>query len=166
MQIKTERLYIREATLGDASFFFELMNSPGWIKYIGDRGIKSLDDAKTYIESLNKGYTKNGFGLYLISDTSNSIGVCGLLKRDYLDYPDLGFALLPKYTGLGYIQEASAAVLKKAFKKLLLPKVLAITSKENFASQSTLEKLGFEKMKLIKNPEGEEVLLYEKLKAV
>ncbi|WP_089357652.1 GNAT family N-acetyltransferase [Ekhidna lutea] len=166
MQIKTERLYLREATLGDASFFFELMNSAEWIKYIGDRGIKSRDDAKTYVNGLIEGYKSNGFGLYVLTADGVPVGVCGLLKRTYLDHPDLGFALLPEYTGKGYIQEAGAAVLNMAFKKLQLSKVLAITSKENFASQSTLEKLGFEKVRLIKNPEGEEVLLYEKLKVV
>ena len=165
MQLKTDRLTIRDATIEDAPFFFELMNSESWIEHIGDRRIDSLEAAKTYIsDNLIKSYQTNGFGLFVICLQSTPIGLCGLVKRDYLELPDLGFALLDNYAGKGYTQESGRAILDFAFDELKLKKILAITSKENSASQKTLTKLGFKSDGIIERPEeGLKMLLFEKV---
>lgn len=165
MKLITDRLIIRNATVDDAPFFYDLMNSESWIKHIGNRNIDELKDAVNYIESsLIESKRTHGFALDVVTLKGEPIGICGLVKRDYLAFPDLGFALHPKYTGNGYIQEAGKAVITFAFNQLQLPKVFAITSLENQRSQSTLENLGFEKLQPIENPSGEKVLLFEKQK--
>lgn len=165
MHIKTERLSLRPVSESDAPFLFELMTSDSWIKNIGDRGIKTLDDAKFYASNnLIKSYTTNGYGLYVVCLEANPIGLCGLVKRDYLPLPDLGFALLDSYVGKGYIQESGKAILEVAFSDLKFEKILAITSQENSASQSTLTKLGFENKGTMESPEGLKMLLFEKVR--
>lgn len=142
----TNRLILRYANPADAHFFVELMNSEGWLAHIGDRGIKTQADAVTYIEnSLLKSYAENGFGLYLMEtlDARNPIGICGLVKRETLPLPDLGFAILPQYEGNGFIYEASAAVLEFAQHTLKLFEILAITTPSNKRSQDLLDRLGF-----------------------
>jgi RimJ/RimL family protein N-acetyltransferase len=163
MQLKTDRLIIRNATLDDAPFFYELMNSPSWIEHIGDRGIDSLEASRIYIQdNLIKCYETIGFGMYVACLQSTPIGLCGLVKRDYLELPDLGFALLDTHARKGYIQEAGTAILQFAFQKLGLKKILAITSEANSASQMTLQNLGFESEGTIESPEGLQLLLFEK----
>jgi RimJ/RimL family protein N-acetyltransferase len=142
----TENLVIREAVMEDAPFIFRLLNSPTWLKYIGDRGIHELEDAEAYIEySLIGSYRDNGFGLYLMTLRSNSepIGLCGLLKRPKLDHPDLGFAIHPDYAGNGYTFEGATAILEYARKTLRLKLILAVTTEENTNSKGLLYKLGF-----------------------
>ena len=144
--IKTRRLILRKATTDDAPFFFELLNSPKWLKYVGNKNIKTLQDAKTYIkERLLRSYTRHGFGLYVMQLNSSgiAIGINGFVKRDYLEYADIGFALLPTYDRRGYSYEAARAVLQYGKDQLGFTTVHAITSKENIASQSLLKKLGF-----------------------
>lgn len=165
VQIKTERLSLRTVSESDAPFLFELMTSDSWIKNIGDRGIKTLDDAKNYASNnLIMSYKMNGYGLYAVCLEATPIGLCGLVKRDYLLLPDLGFALLDNYVGKGYIQESGRAILNVAFNVLKFEKILAITSKENCASQSTLIKLGFRSKGTIESPDGLKILLFEKEK--
>ncbi|NOQ72162.1 MAG: GNAT family N-acetyltransferase [Crocinitomix sp.] len=144
--MKSNRIYLREALETDTTFFVELMNTQGWIEHIGDRNIKTDADALGYIQkSLIHSYTTNGFGLYIIclNETDKLIGMCGLVKRDTLDSPDLGFAILPDYEGLGYVFEASQLTLDFAKETLQLPEILAITSPTNIRSQNLLERLGF-----------------------
>ena len=161
---ETKRLIITEATLEDCSFFYELMNSQNWLKYIGDRGINNYQDAEEYIQkSLIDSYKENGFGLYkvVLKDSSVPIGLNGFVKRNYLDYPDIGFAILPQFEGLGYTQEAGHKLLEHGSKKLGMDPILGITSSANFASQHLLLKIGLSFEKKIKStPEGEELLLY------
>ncbi len=112
--LETERLIVEEARLLDSSFFMKLLNSPNWIEFIGDRGVKSSSDAKNYIkESLIKSYNKNGYGLYKVSLKQNMqpIGICGFVKRDYLESADIGFAILPEFERCGYTYEASNAMM-------------------------------------------------------
>ena len=112
--LETARLRLEEGTLDDQVFIFTLLNSPNWIEFIGDRGIESLTDAENYIKNtLIKSYDTNGFGLYKVTlkHDSSPIGLCGFLKRDYSDHPDIGYAILPKYEGNGYTSEAAKAVL-------------------------------------------------------
>jgi [ribosomal protein S5]-alanine N-acetyltransferase len=110
----TERLLIRKLTFDDSSFIVKLLNSPGWLRYIGDRGVKTEEDAKVYLQNGPLlSYEENGFGLYLVGllETGEPIGMCGILKRDSLVHPDLGYSLLPEFTGKGYAYEAANAVV-------------------------------------------------------
>ena len=143
--IETERLTLREFTPDDAPFVLALVNDPDWITYIGDRGVRTLDDARTYItDRLRKGYQDFGFGMWLVERKQDgaSIGMCGLLKRDYLDALDVGFALLPDFRGQGYAFEAAAASVEYAKNKLGAERVLGFTLVRNDPSAKLLKKLG------------------------
>jgi RimJ/RimL family protein N-acetyltransferase len=162
---ETDRLRVREFTPDDAAFILALVNSPGWIKFIGDRNIKTIDQAKTYLKNGPiKSYHDNGFGLWLVEtkDTITPLGMCGILKRETLDHPDLGFAFLPEYIGKGYGFEAATATVAFANEKLKLPTLAAITVPFNQKSIRLLEKVGMKfskRMCLANNPE--ELLLYQ-----
>jgi RimJ/RimL family protein N-acetyltransferase len=143
--LETERLVIRELVDSDAPFILQLLNEPSFIYYIGDKGVRTLEDARQYI--LNgpvRSYEKNGFGLFLVTlkDHDTSIGMCGLIKRDELPDPDIGFAYLPDYWSKGFGFEAASAVLKYAAEDLHLKRVLAITSPDNEGSGKLLTKIG------------------------
>ena len=145
--LQTQNLIIRKLTVEDAPFIFELVNMPSWLQYIGDRGVKTLRDAEQYIiNGPMTSYEKFGFGLYLVAlkDTQESVGMCGLLKRDTLDNPDVGFAFLEKFTGRGYAFEAAVEVLAYGKRVLGLTRILAITTKDNTSSIKLLNRLGFE----------------------
>ncbi|WP_375558963.1 GNAT family N-acetyltransferase [Bernardetia sp. OM2101] len=160
--LETERLLIEEANLNDASFFLELLNSPNWLEFIGDRNIKSLEDARKYVqESLIDNYTKNDFGFYKMSlkKSNEAIGAVGFLKRDYLDFPDIGYAILPNYEGKGYVSEAAQAVFEYGKNKLHLKEIVAFTTEENLASQKILLKIGLHFIDK-RSVEGEEILYY------
>ena len=143
--LRTERLFIRPANTEDAGFMLELLNSPGWIKYIGDRNVTNIDLAQTYIEDrLIRSYQQYGHGLMVVADQSkNPLGLCGLLKRSYLEAPDLGFAILPQHQGQGFMYESSQAIIQHGITKLTLQKIYATTLKSNQRSQRLLKKLGF-----------------------
>jgi len=142
---ETERLVLREFEPADAVFLQELMNTPGWLAFIGDRGIKTPEDAGNYItDRLQPSYGKYGFGLYLVAlrEGNTPVGMCGLVKRDMLEETDIGFAFLPQYAGKGYAHEAALAVLRYAALELGLQKIVAITVPDNTRSIHLLEKLG------------------------
>jgi ribosomal-protein-alanine N-acetyltransferase len=144
--IVTERLILSLLQPEDAPFILELVNEPDWLKYIGDRGVRNMDDARGYIERGPKDmYTRLGYGLYRVELKSDGtpIGLCGLIKRDTLPEVDIGFAFLKRYRGQGYAREAAAATLAYASTTLGLKRVLAITSPDNGRSIQLLEKLGF-----------------------
>jgi ribosomal-protein-alanine N-acetyltransferase len=159
-QLETERLYLKFANSKDAHFIYELLNSVSWLKYIGDKNISNLNNAKEYIQNtLIDGYAKKGFGLMLITlKDGTPIGLCGFLKRDYLDDVDLGFALLPKYEGFGYAFEAAYATMQYGELELKLNRVLAICMKTNEKSLSLLRKLGFKEIDTIRLSEDSEEL--------
>lgn len=164
---ETNRLIISKFTLEDAPFFMELVNTPNWLKYIGDRNVKSIEDAKKRIESGHlKSYETNGFGFYklhLKEENNKLIGTCGLIKRDTLDDVDIGFAMLPDYEGKGLGYEASLAVMELAKNKFKLDKIVAITLANNPNSIKLLEKLGLTYEKTVKPfDDGEELLLFAK----
>jgi len=165
--LETERLLLREVDSAiDAEFIFELLNTPKFIKYIGDRGVRNVEQAREFIENrYRKSYVDNGYGLYLvqITPTSMPIGMCGFVKRDYLEFPDLGFAFLPEYEGKGFGFESATAVLEYGRSELCFSKVQAITTQDNSVSVRLLKKLGFTFDRVITNPEGEELNLFEKL---
>jgi RimJ/RimL family protein N-acetyltransferase len=156
-----KNLHLRQLTESDASFMLSLLNSPGWLEHIGDRGVKTLEAAKAYI--LNgpaKSFAENGFGTYLVELISGgeAIGICGLIKRPGLDDVDIGFAFLPEYEGKGYAFEAAQAVLAEAVSDLGLKRVVAITTVANSRSIRLLEKLGFRYEKNIRIPGDPEEL--------
>ncbi len=145
--LQTENLIIRKLCADDAPFIFELVNMPSWLQYIGDRGVRTLRDAEQYIiNGPMTSYEKFGFGLYLVAlkDTLEPVGMCGLLKRDTLDDPDIGFAFLQKFTGRGYAFESAAEVLTYGKNVLGLPRILAITTKDNTSSIKLLGRLEFQ----------------------
>jgi RimJ/RimL family protein N-acetyltransferase len=165
---ETDRLRLRQVNQCDSAFIYELLNMPKWIKYIGDRNIKTLDDASVYIkEKFTQNYERTGFGFYIMEEknSQNPIGICGFVKRDYLDDVDFGFALLSRYEGKGFTCEASHATLEYGYEVLKFKSLLAITSKDNAASQGLLKKLGFIPKGMVTEPDTKEELnLFEKMK--
>lgn len=148
--LETERLTLRQFTADDAPFIFELVNEPSFIQNIGDRGVRSLADAVKYIETGPiTSYARNGFGLYLVAlkESGESIGMCGLIKRDALEDVDIGYAFLPKFWSKGYAVESALAAKEQA-RNLGLKRLVAITDPANAGSVRVLEKIGltFEKM--------------------
>lgn len=144
--LQTQRLILRKLSFNDTDFIIELVNSPGWLQYIGYRNIHTTEDAIRYLgDGPLKSYEQHGFGLLLIQlkTTGTPIGMCGLLKRDTLPLPDLGYALLPAYEGKGYITEATSAYLTYVEQQLQIEKLMAITSLNNEKSIRVLEKLHF-----------------------
>ena len=163
MITQTARLRLEALSLKDAPFILNLLNSPGWLKYIGDRGVKSLADAEAYLtDGPMKDLETYGFSLFkvVLKSTEEPIGLCGLLKRDFLDHPDIGFAFLGEYGGKGYAQEASHAVLEWARETQGITKVLAITLPENERSIHLLEKLGLNYERVVQYPDGASLSLY------
>ena len=148
--IKTARLDLRELDFGDAEFIVELLNEAAFIRFIGDKGVRTLSDARDYIQQgPMDSYARNGFGLYAAClHAGTPIGICGLVKRDGLHDPDVGFAFLSRYRSLGYAVESAAAVLAHARDSLRIKRVVAITSPDNWSSIAVLEKIGlkFERM--------------------
>ncbi len=143
--IDTERLYLRELTTDDASFIFALVNSPDFHRYIGDKSVRNLEDAREYIRNGPQvSYRSNGFGLYctLIKSSETPIGICGLVKRDTLELPDIGFAFLPEYYGKGFGYESAKGVLEHDV-AAGFAQIAAITSPDNDRSIKLLKKLGF-----------------------
>ena len=143
--LETDRLTLRHLTEEDAEFILTLLNEPDWIKYIGDRGIRTVEDAKKYIkEGPMTMYDEHGIGLYLIELKENAqpIGLCGLLHRDFLKDVDLGFALLSKYWGKGYAFEAAQGTLTYGAEMLGHSRIVGFTSLDNEKSSNLLQKLG------------------------
>ena len=142
--IQTPRLELRELDFSDAHFILELLNEEGFLRYIGDKGVRTLEDAREYISKgpMNS-YERNGFGLYATCLRDGTpIGICGLVRREGLDDPDVGFAFLSRHCSKGYAVESAAAVLDHARRVLNLPRIVAITSPENTKSIAVLEKIG------------------------
>lgn len=162
--LETERLFVRRFSVDDAQFILTLLNEPSFIRYIGDKKVRNVEDARQYI--LNDpvaSYERNGFGLCLVElkESHTPIGMCGLLKRDELPDPDIGFAFLPDFWNKGFALEASTAVLNDARERLRLQRILAITSLDNDASIKLLERLGFTFEKLMNlSADREQVRLY------
>jgi len=143
--LETERLILRQLSTEDADFILELLNEPSFIRNIGDRGVRTREDACSYI--LNgpvASYAKNGFGLYLVKlkETNESIGMCGLIKRDTLEDVDIGYAYLPRFWSKGYAVEAAQAVKEYAKNLIGLNRIVAIVDPENAGSIRVLEKIG------------------------
>jgi RimJ/RimL family protein N-acetyltransferase len=150
--LETERLILRHVVPGDAGFILDILNQPSFIQFIGDRGVRDLAHAREYIESrFTKSYRDHGFGMYTVElkVDGSPLGICGLVSRDTLPHPDIGFAFLPQYWSKGYAREAAEASLKHAKEMLGIKRVLAITSKDNDSSGKLLERIGLRFEKLI-----------------
>jgi RimJ/RimL family protein N-acetyltransferase len=162
--LETPRLTLRRFSLDDAPFVIEMVNDPAWLEHIGDRNVRTLEDARAYLQ---KGalamYERVGFGMYVVvlKESGEPVGTCGLIQRDGLDDVDIGFAFLPQFRGAGYAFESAAAVLEHAIAGLGLKRIVAIVSPANHRSIRILEKLGLQFERTIKLPgDDEEILLY------
>ena len=140
----TARLQLRQLTFDDAPFILELLNEPGWLRFIGDKGVRTLDDARKYIGTQIASYERFGFGLYLTlrKEDGAAIGICGLVQRDSLEDADIGFAFSPAFWSRGYAVESASAVMAYAANVLRLPRVVAVTDPDNLASIRVLETIG------------------------
>lgn len=160
--LETSRLALREFKTSDADFIIQLVNTPKWIKFIGDRNIKSREDAFGYLENGPfKSYAENGFGLWLVELKASKIpiGMCGLLKRETLQNVDIGFALVPEFFNKGYAHEIASATLDYAKNGLNLKDIIAITNPKNKASIKLLDKIGLSFQKSITSETKENLLL-------
>ena len=152
MMIVSEHLHLRTVLFDDAPFILKLLNDPDFLEHIGDKNVHNLEEARDYIANgPHAMQAAHGLSLLLVETLAEALplGMCGLLKRDSLECPDLGFAFMPGYRGKGFAFEASQAVLNDAKTRLKLPKVAAITALENSPSISLLEKLGFKFSRIV-----------------
>ncbi|MDH6251649.1 ribosomal-protein-alanine N-acetyltransferase [Chryseobacterium sp. H1D6B] len=160
---ETERLIIRPISLNDSEFILDLYNRPKFIKYIGDRDIRSLTDAANYIQHrFLPQLEKSGFGNYVVvtKESNEKVGAVGIFEREGLDVVDIGFSLLEEYEGKGYAYEAAVKVKSIGMDDFGLKKLSAITSKNNFSSQKLIEKLGLKFQKHVTLPNDDEELMY------
>ena len=151
--IETERLILRKLSTGDDAFMLDLLNQPSFIQNIGDRGVRTLEEARQYILSrVISSYERFGFGMYLILLKKGEIpiGICGLVKRDVFEDADIGYAFLPQYWSQGYAVESASAVLAYARNTLGLKRILGITAPNNQGSIYVLKKIGLEFEKMVK----------------
>jgi RimJ/RimL family protein N-acetyltransferase len=162
--LETDRLILRWLSTGDAEFILGLLNEPSWLRFIGDRGVRTIEDAHDYIlKGPVEMYARLGFGLYAVElkEGGSPIGICGLIKRDFLDDVDVGFAFLPQYWAKGYAYESASAVMAYGKDVLGLKRIVAITSSDNHRSAKLLEKLGLRFEQMVKYPnEDQEVRLF------
>jgi RimJ/RimL family protein N-acetyltransferase len=163
--LRTKRLELRELRLLDDQFIFELLNEPGFLRHIGDKGVRSLSDAREYIaKGPMDSYARWGFGLYRVSlaGLDEPVGMCGLLKRDTLPDVDIGFAFLSRYWSKGYAVESAAAVLDHGRRRLALKRIVAITSPDNDGSIAVLRRIGlkYEGMVRVGGGDAQELKLF------
>ena len=164
IRVESARLRLRELGLQDAPFILQLLNEPGFLRFIGDKGVRTLSDARDYIsQGPLASYRRHGFGLYLTSlkDGGTPIGICGLVKRDALSDADVGFAFLAEFWSKGYAAEAAAAVLAYGKDTLKIQRIVAIAAPDNRGSIAVLEKIGLTLERMIKlTDDGQELKLY------
>lgn len=152
---ETERLLLRLLSTDDAAFILRLVNEPSFLQNIGDKSVRNLEDAAQYIlQWPMKSYEQNGFGLWLVAlkDTLTPIGICGLIKREGLDDPDVGYAFLPEFWKQGYAIEAASATMLYSKEMLGINRIVAITAPDNLASIRVLNNLGLTFEKMLKLP--------------
>lgn len=164
--IETPRIIIEPITLNDAAFFVYLVNSPGWLQFIGDRNIKDEAAARRFLENgFLRSYTENQFGYYIvrIKENQDPIGICGFLKKPSLENPDFGFAFLPNFGGRGYAYEACQAVLEYGFQTFGFDVLDAVTMPDNVRSIRLLHKLNFHMVRQVKADPAEDALVLFRL---
>jgi len=162
---ETSRLFIRRLVPdeADSAFILQLLNESSFLQNIGDRGVRSLEQARAYInDGPVASYAKNGFGLFHVAlkATGAPIGMCGLLRRDWLDGVDVGFAFLPEFWGKGYAYESSLGVVEWGRALHGITRVIGITKADNHGSMHVLEKLGLRYARMVTSPDGHESRLF------
>lgn len=164
MQYETDRLLLKPCNIEDAPFVLKLMNTPKWIRYIGDRNVHTIHDAENYIkEKMLSQYVRLGYGNNTVIRKADGVkmGSCGLYDREGIEGVDIGFAFLPEYEGKGYANEAAQKVMSLAINEWSITLIKAITTKDNVASQKLIEKLGLRYQGLTRLPnDAEELMLY------
>ena len=161
--LQTDRLILRRYTLDDAEFIVRLVNDPSWLRFIGDKNVHDLDDARRYLrEGPLDMYERYGFGMFRVEerDGGTPAGMCGLIKRDTLPDVDVGYAFLPQFRGKGYAFEAASAVLEYGNRVFGLKRILAITSLDNAGSIRVLEKAGMKFEREMEFRPGDPVKLF------
>jgi len=162
--LETERLTLSQLAIADAPFILELMNEPGFIEFVADRGLRNEADAADFLsEKILPNYERFGFGFYRVTlrQSKIAIGICGLVKRETLDDPDIGFAILERYCGKGYAYEAAVAVMEYGRAELGLARICGVTAPQNWVSQHLLQKLGLKFQRRFNLPGyGTESLLF------
>ena len=168
--VETARLALRELAESDDAFVLELVNEPDWIRFIGDKNVRTLEDARKYLrEGPIAGYRKTGFGLWAVETKGSRepTGICGLIRRPELEDVDLGFAFLARFRGKGYARESAAAVVELARSRFGLERLVAITDPANERSIRVLERAGFVfEKRWRKSPDAEELALFARSSAV
>jgi RimJ/RimL family protein N-acetyltransferase len=160
--LETERVRLREFRLDDTAFIINLLNSPGWIEFIGQRNVTTDEQAADYLRNVPlKSYRENGFGLWLVEkkDDQKAIGMCGIIKREQLEHPDIGFAFLPDYAAKGYAFETATATLSLARDRFKIFTMWAIAMPNNARSIRLLEKIGFTCIRTVNFPGSQQELL-------
>ena len=160
---ETERLILKPADIEDADFFLKLYNLPSFIQFIGDRNLRTKEDAETYITSRFLPQIETlGFGNYVVihKELNKKIGAVGIFEREGLDVLDIGFSFFPEFEGKGYAYESASNLKEIAKNDFGVSKLSAITSKENYSSQKLIEKLGLKFQKLVTLPDETEELMY------
>ncbi|MBD8500313.1 GNAT family N-acetyltransferase [Paenibacillus arenosi] len=162
--VETDRLTLRKLTIEDAEFIYNLLNNPSWLQFIGDKNVQTLEDARDYIWNGPVAmYEQLGFGMYLVElkTEGTPIGICGLIKREWLKDADIGYAFLPDFWGKGYAYEAASAVMAYGKNGFGFKYILGITSMDNERSIRLLEKLGMKEEGTVQSPsDDEELKLY------
>jgi [ribosomal protein S5]-alanine N-acetyltransferase len=162
--IETQRLLIRKFTVDDAAFMLELLNTPDWLRFIGDRNVRTLEQAEQYlVNGYMKSYHDYGFGFYVvvIKETQESIGICGIVKREGLEDVDIGFAFFQQFMGNGYGYESASAVLNYALNDLKIKRIVAIVDPKNVVSIALIKKIGLQFEKMIQiSPKDIELMLF------
>jgi RimJ/RimL family protein N-acetyltransferase len=165
-QLETERLILRRVTLDDAAFMLSVWNDPAFVRNVGDRGVRTVEQAQEAMKAgALKLYADYGYGPYamILKSNGTKIGICGLFRRDNLKHPDIGFSVLPEFCNNGYAGEAAFAVLAHARDDLDICELTAIVSRNNAASIGLIEKLGLVFVRMIKMPDDdEEICLYSR----
>jgi [ribosomal protein S5]-alanine N-acetyltransferase len=154
--IETERLILRKFTIDDAAFMLEMLTTPTWLRFIGDRNVRTLDGNI-------RSYREYGFGFYVvvIKETQEAIGICGIVKREGLEDVDIGFAFFQQFMGKGYGYESAAAVLNYALNDLKIKRIVAIVDPENVVSIALIKKIGLQFEKMIQlSPKDIELMLF------
>ena len=163
MLLQTSRLTLRKLTLEDAGFMLRLLNEPSFIANIGDKGVRTLEDAARWLRDVHlAGYEKHGFAHYRVelNESGTPIGMCGLIKREALGEIDVGFAFLPEYWSCGYASEAAAAVMDYGRHELGIERIVGFVSPHNIGSKKVLEKLGLRFSAVVELSPGDAVHLY------
>lgn len=159
--LKTPRLNLRKLSTEDAEFIVELLNDPAFLRNVGDKGVRKIEDARQYIlQGPVESYERHGFGLYLVElkDAGVRLGICGLVKRETLEDVDIGFAFLPQHRSKGYAVESASAVMTYGRDILGLKRIVAVTSRDNDDSANVLGKIGLKFERMIRLPHDDEEL--------